>query len=68
MQRKAELKKIMSDKGISVTELANYMGIDDSTLYRKLAQDGEAFTIKEANNIVKYLQISKRDASRIFFA
>lgn len=67
MQRKEELREIMNNKNVSVAELAEKIGIDTATMYRKLAQDGESITIKEARKIVDYLKIPKGKAVHIFF-
>ena len=51
--------------GITATELATKLGINESTLYRKIRQDG-AFTRDEINEMIKILGI--RDPKDIFFA
>lgn len=48
-------------------ELATKIGIDKSTFYRKMKQDGN-FSIKEVNSIVSTLNLSKDEAMAIFFA
>ena len=63
----AKLKGKMAELDVSVAELAKRIDIDASTLYRKLNAEGETFTIKEANLIVKELKIEKKDAIAIFF-
>lgn len=51
--------------GITAKELATKLGINESTLYRKIRQDG-AFTRDEINEMIKILGI--RDPKDIFFA
>jgi hypothetical protein len=46
-------------------ELAEYLGINELTLYRKINNDG-AFTRKEINAMIKFLHIE--DPAEIFFA
>ena len=46
-------------------ELAQKLGIDESTLYRKINDDGR-FSRKEMNAIIDILQI--KDPNPIFFA
>ena len=41
--------------------------MDRSTMYRKINSNGENFSIKEADLIVKSLGLSKDDAVAIFF-
>ena len=52
---------------MNIPLLAKLMGIDRATLYRKLNSKGENFTIKEANLIVKILNLSEQEAMDIFF-
>ena len=44
------------------------MNIDKATFYRRLACNGETFSIKEAEIIAKELNFSKEDVNSIFFA
>lgn len=63
-----KLRGKMVEHGISVEELANSMKMDRATLYRRLGNGGENFTIKEADIIVKLLKMSKEEAESIFFS
>ena len=40
-----KLKAKLVEKDISIIELANVLGIDKSTVYRKLNKSGENFTV-----------------------
>lgn len=51
--------------GMTAKELAEKIGIDESTLYRKINADGN-FTRKEIGKIVEILHID--DPKDIFFA
>lgn len=62
-----KLKGKIVEKGLSVTEVAEKIGIDRSSLYRKLNKEGATLTIKEANLIVKILEIPPNEAIEIFF-
>ncbi|MGN0422827.1 MAG: helix-turn-helix domain-containing protein [Lachnospiraceae bacterium] len=62
-----KLRGKMVEHGISVEELAVAMKIDRATLYRRLEKDGESFTIKEADIIVRTLKLSSSEATSIFF-
>ena len=53
--------------GMSVIELAEAMGVDKATLYRKL-NNSESFTVKDADLIASTLSLSKEDAVAIFFS
>ena len=63
-----KLRGIMRERRISVEELADAIGIDRSTLYRRFADGGESFTIKEVNAIVEVLDLDEETALAIFFA
>lgn len=62
-----KLKGRIVECGITVAELADKIGVDPSTLYRKL-NNAESFTLKDADFIVKVLGLSKEDAVSIFFS
>lgn len=62
----AKLKGKMVEKGMNVDELATKVGINRSTLYRKL-DGGEKITIGEAMKIKKALGLTSEEASVIFF-
>ncbi|OZV12278.1 phage repressor protein [Tissierella sp. P1] len=62
-----KLKGKIVENGLNISELAKKIGLDRSTLYRKLNSDGETFTIKEANLIFRELKLTKVEAMEIFF-
>ena len=51
-----------------IEKLADLIGIDRSTLYRKISNNGDTITIKEADLIVKELNLTLKDANDIFFS
>ena len=59
------LERLNSSKK-SVSEVAESIGIDPSTFYRKLNNNGIKFTIGEMHAIVKTLKLSNKDACNIF--
>jgi DNA-binding Xre family transcriptional regulator len=61
-----KLRGRIVEKGMNVGTLAAKLGVDRSTLYRKI-QDGK-FTIGEAQRICQTLDLSVEDAMAIFFA
>ena len=63
-----ELKGKIVARGKNVAQIAEEMGIDKSTLYRKLEPNGDLFTIREATMISKILCLSMEDVNAIFFA
>lgn len=63
----AKLKGKIIEKGLNQTTLAQKVGMDRSTLNRKM-KTGEAFTIGEANKIAIILKLTRDEAMAIFFA
>lgn len=63
-----KLKGKIVEKGLSVEKLADSIGMDRSTLYRKLSNNGETITIKEADLMVNELNLNLKEASDIFFS
>lgn len=62
-----KLKGRIVEKGLNIRIVAMKIGIDRSSLYRKLNNEGETLTIKEANKIVEILDLSPQEATDIFF-
>jgi transcriptional regulator with XRE-family HTH domain len=54
--------------GLTVEDAAERMGIDRSTLYRKLKNNGAGLTVKDAQMLVDILQLTELEALEIFFA
>lgn len=61
-----KLKSKLLDKGMNVEQLAKKIGIDRSTLYRKLA-NSKTMTIKDALKIKDAINLTNDDARDIFF-
>lgn len=55
----------MTLRDVSKKELAEYLGINELTLYRKINKDG-SFTRQEINKMINYLRIE--NPAEIFFA
>ena len=60
-----KLKGKIVEKGWNVEKLAEYIGVDRSSMYRKL-NNFEKITIGEAKKITIALELSNEDASSIF--
>jgi len=60
------LRGRMIQNGYNIVTLANRIGIDRSTLYRRIQDEGLSFTVGEIHKIIDTLQLSKEDASCIF--
>ena len=63
----SKLKGKIVEHNTTQEELASKIGIDKSTFYRKMKQNGN-FSIKEVNLIVSALNLSKDEAMSIFFS
>lgn len=63
-----KLKGKIVEANLNVSKVAEAIGIDDSTLYRKLRNSGASITIKEANEMVKLLKLTSEEARLIFFS
>jgi transcriptional regulator with XRE-family HTH domain len=63
-----KLKGKIVENGLTVEKLAEQIGMDRSTLYRKLNNAGETFTIREANLICRVLNLTGTEATAIFFS
>ena len=58
----------IKELGLSVGDVAEKMGIDRSTLYRKLGNNGAGLTVKDAQMLVEILSLTEQEALDIFFA
>lgn len=63
-----KLKGKIVENGMSVAGLAERMGIDRATLYRKISNDGENMTISEAEKISNILNLTMEEVNSIFFS
>lgn len=60
-----KLKAKLVEKGINVETLADLIGVERSTLYRKL-NNGEKITLGEANKIKDVLGMTAQESVEIF--
>lgn len=61
------LKGKISESGITQEAIADAIGMNRSTFYRKLKRKGNTFTVEEMNKIVEIIPLSKEEAVSIFF-
>ena len=62
-----KLRGKIVENGMSVSELAEKIGMDKSTLYRKLNNNAETLLVKEAKAIASVLGLTSDEAAVIFF-
>lgn len=60
------LKRMITRRNTTLEGLASYIGIDRSTLYRKLRGGGGSLTVEEANRAAEYLGLSPEETVHIF--
>lgn len=61
------LKARLVERDMNLSDLAEMIGIDRSTLYRKLQNNGAGLLIGEVNAIVSVLKLTVQEAVDIFF-
>ncbi len=64
MFNKKLFKSKLALKGVTMKMLADVLGIDESTLYRKVNNDG-SFTRQEMNKIIDFLEMD--EPMEVFF-
>lgn len=64
----SKLKLKIFENGMNISQLAEQIGMDKSTLYRKFQKNGDNISIKEANLMVKTLHLTVEEANSIFFS
>lgn len=63
-----KLKGKIKEMRLTPEKLADMLGIDKSTMYRKLNNGGEDFTIKQADMMSTALSLNSEEAQAIFFS
>lgn len=64
----ARLKGKIVERGNTQEAVADAIGMDRSTFYRKMKNDGKNFTIGDIHNLVSAVPLTKDEAIDIFFA
>ena len=62
-----KLKGKMVENGVSVEKMAEIIGVNRSTMYRKLDPNGKNISIKEATIMARELKMSFSEVNEIFF-
>lgn len=68
MINRNKLKGKMVENGINAKALSKKIGIDMSTFYRKLQNDGDTFLVKEVDLMARELNLTGDEINSIFFA
>jgi DNA-binding phage protein len=61
------LKGKIIQSGRNITMLANEIGLDRATLYRRLQNGGRTMLVKDAKNIANVLGLTAEEVNSIFF-
>ena len=67
MANMMKLMGAMAGKGITQEKLAEIIGIDRTTLIRKMKNDGLQFTVEEVQKIAVALSLTAQEVLDIFF-
>lgn len=62
------LRGKIAERNTTQEAVANAMGINRSTFYRKMKEEGKFFTIEEVQKMAKILSLNEGDIMKIFFA
>ena len=60
------IKIRMNEMDLTVKDVVNALGIDESTYYRKMANNGKTFSVEQAQKLSVLLDLTKQEASEIF--
>ena len=60
------IKIRMNEMDLTVKDVVNALGIDESTYYRKMANSGKTFSVQQAQKLSVLLDLTKQEASEIF--
>ena len=60
------IKIRMNEMDLTVKDVVNALGIDESTYYRKMANSGKPFSVEQAQKLSVLLDLTKQEASEIF--
>ena len=61
------LRGKIAERNTTQEAVANAMGINRSTFYRKMKKEGKFFTIEEVQKMAKILSLNEGDIMKIFF-
>ena len=63
-----KLRGIIVERNTPQEAVADHMGINRSTFYRKLKTGGNTFTVEEVQKMVEAIPLSNDEAIAIFFS
>lgn len=60
------IKKRMGELNLTVKDVVSELRIDESTYYRKMANDGKTFSVEQVQKLSALLSLTKQEDSEIF--
>ncbi|WP_245156632.1 DUF739 family protein [Clostridium aminobutyricum] len=63
-----KLKEKIVQSNYTNDSFAKEIGMDQSTLYRKLKANGDTFMVREVYTIIEVLQLDQSEVGKIFFS
>lgn len=60
------LRGKLVEKGVKCEDMACEIGVDPSTFSRKMAKQGDTFSIAQVQKMVSVLQLTESEANAIF--
>lgn len=61
-----KLKAKIKARHLSVKDVSEELGIDQSTYYRKVATNGENFSVAQVKRLAELLHLTSEEAKEIF--
>lgn len=61
-----KFKERLEQNSLSAEDVAKELSIDQSTYYRKVAAQGESFSVAQVKHLAKLLHLSGEEAAEIF--
>lgn len=62
------LRGKIAERNTTQEAVADKMGINRSTFYRKMKEGGKPFTVEEVQKLARALSLTSEEIMRIFFA
>ena len=66
MVNSAKLRGKIVENGLTLEKVAKAINLNKSTISRKMNKNGDDFTIKQSDDIVKLLNLTAEEATSIF--
>ena len=63
-----KLKSKLVENELTIAQISERIGVDKSTIYRKINSGGDSFTIGEVQMLARELKLNLCDINTIFFA